>query len=168
VGTANSLAWFELAWSFRPRIKSELSLLLNLRLWLRVLAVAMAIIAVLACSLLRAIPDLEFNWVRAFLLSVGGLALGLCLLFALLWLVPPQIRINRKGILRQQGQSVHWRLRADIRRIIVDLANSKRPVLRVENSRKPFEAGIPAKVAPDELLRFLQRMFPELVVEERR
>ena len=76
------------------------------------------------------------------------------------------ISVNRHGVSRQQGQSAHWRRRGDIRRITVVTTDPGRPLLRVESAGRPFEAGIAARVAPSELMAFLKRSFPELLVEE--
>jgi hypothetical protein len=137
-------------------------------MWLRVIAVTAVITAAFAWAAIRAFPDLEFNWIGAFLSSVGCLAVGFCFLCAFLWLIPPYIRVNRNGISRQQGQSALWRLREEIRRVVVDATDSAHPVVRVESTKKPFVAGLSAKIAPSELARFFRETFPELVVEELR
>ena len=162
----DSIWWWEPRWSFVPRIRQEMAGLLQVKLWLRILIFSAVIIFVLALLLHWAVPGLEFDWPKAFLLSVlAGLG-GLGAIIGLLLLLPPMISVNRRGISRQQGQSVHWRRRAEIRRIAVVTTTPGKPLLWVETSGQPFEAGIASQIVPSDLAAFLKRSFPELLVEE--
>jgi len=165
-GTAK-LWWWEPRWSYRPRFKAELGVLANHRVWLRICLWAAVIVTPLALALRYAVPDLEFNWFKGIALSFLAFLLYAGVAFSLYWWMPPIVRLSDKGVSRQQGQHVHWRLRRDIRRIVVDTTALAHPVLRVETTGKPLEAGVSAKVGPEELLKFLRQAFPELLVEER-
>lgn len=163
-----SLSWFEPQWSYRPRLKTELASVADCRKVLRILALVAVVVSLLAFAVERAVPDLEFDWVRGGLLSILVLLVGIAALAGTLWFIPPAIRITDKGISRQQGQSVLWRMRRDIRRVQVDATVPGRSVLRVESTRPPFEAGVPARISPEELAVLLRQTFPEACVEVRK
>lgn len=148
-------------------MKTELLRILNLGMWLRIIAIVILLTALLAYGLKRIIPDLEFDWVRAMAASIGICILMLAVMTVALWFGAPTITINDKGVSRG-GQAVHWRYRSDIRRITIDVTDATRSWLRVESSHQPFEAGIGDEVNLADLKDFLRQTFPELVVEERR
>jgi hypothetical protein len=164
---SESLRWFEPRWSHVPRLKSEWSSLLHLKMWLRVSTVVILLTALTAYGVKHAVPDLDFNWAGALAASVGAFALVMFLTSAVLWAIPPIIIINCRGVC-PQGQPAYRRLRADIRFITVDATDRTRPLLRVETSRKLLEIGIAPKITLPELLAFLKATFPEVVVTEKR
>ena len=115
----------------------------------------------------RKMPDLEFDWIRNLAMAIGAFLAYLGFVAVLLWLIPPRIEINRKGISRQQGRTPHWRLRADIRRIVVDTTDGTKPTLSIESNRKPLAAGIASKISVTELIAFLRDNFPEALIEKK-
>jgi len=117
----------------------------------------------------REVPNLEFDWTRGFLSSVAMFIAFMGVFFVYSWFVPPIIRVNEKGISRQEGDQVSWRLRADIQRIIVDRAVPDQPQLQVETSNgRPLACGVGAGMNGEALVAFLRKTFPERVVEERK
>ena len=163
-----SVHWFEPKWSYRPRLKAELSQILNLKMWLRIMSVIVLLTVALAYAVNRAVPDLEFNWFAALATGIGALAIGMTGMATVLWFVPPQITINHKAISRQQGQSSHSILPGNIRCITIDTTNPARPLLHVETADRPLECGVAVKVSPLILAQFLRELFPELLVVEKR
>jgi hypothetical protein len=159
------IQWNEPSWSYRPRIKSEMSTVLSAKMWVRVLAVVTVIVAGMAFSIKRAVPDLDFDWVRAVVLTVGSLAIYLFIFIGAHLLIPPQIRISPKGISRQHGQSVAWRAREDIQSITVDTSDPVCPRLLVEAmGKKPWEAGIAAKVNIPDVVNCLRENFSHALI----
>jgi hypothetical protein len=143
--------------------------MIQVKMWLRIIAIVILLTALLAYAVKRALPDFEFQWGTHLALSIGGLVFALACFFAIHWLVPPIIGINAKGVSRQQGQSCAWRSRVDIRRITIDTTDPAHPRLNIEaTAKKPLECGIAAKVSTPSLVSFLHATFPELVVEEKR
>ena len=164
-----SLNWFEPAWSFRPRLQQELARVLDLRMWVRIFVVSLLLVILLASFVARAVPNLQFDWTRAFSMAFGGILLYLAALLAMFWFVPPRVAINAKGICHQQGQHATWRQHAEIRRIILDRTVQERPRLCVEAAgKKELDCGIASKISLDSLAGFLRETFPDRVIEERR
>ena len=164
-----SLTWFEPSWSFRPRLKRELAGVLKLWMWVRIFMVSLFLVMLLAFFVTRKFPDLEFNWIRAFMVAFGGFVLFLMAVTVLMWFVPPTVRINAKGVCRQFGEETEWRQRSDIRRIILDRTIPEQPRLFVEADRKKeFDCGIASKTNLDSLAAFLRETFPNLVIEEKK
>lgn len=149
-------------------MRQELADLFQPKLWFRILAISIIAVMVLAWMIKRAVPTLEFDWATALAKSFGACFLGISLMIGLFFLIPPIININVRGVSRQHGQSVHWRVRPDIRHITVDLTEPTRPLLLVETSGKPLKAGIAHKVSTAELVTFLRKIFPELLIEEKK
>ena len=157
-----SLWWFEPRWSFRPRLKRELTGLVQFKLWLRVLAVVILLTVLLAYALKRKMPNLEFDWERNLAASIGLLIASIGCFAGLMWFIPPTIRIDSKGISRQFGQQVYWLLRPEIRRVTIDITDPSRPFLNVETmAKKTLECGFGPKVSPEALATFLRKKFPE-------
>ncbi len=164
-----SLWWFEPRWSYWPRLIKEVSTILQLKTWLRIVAIVILLTVLLASAVKRALPDFQFDWAGRLAMSIGGLVLGLAGCLGAYWLIPPIIRVHAKGISRQQGQGASWRLRADIRRLTIDTTDPGRPRLSIEaTGKKPFECGIATKVSVAALAAFLRATFPELAVEEKK
>jgi hypothetical protein len=163
----NNLSWFEPAWSYHPRIKKELAGLCDPRMWTRIVVITVATALALAFAVKRRFPDLEFDWTAALLLSVGACALMLASFTAILWWVPPMIQVNDKGISRQQGQHVHWRRRVELRHVFVDATDPIHPFLTVESARAAWRIGVPQRIEKRDLIAFLRRTFPELLIDER-
>lgn len=130
---SKSLSWSEPAWSFRPRLKRELTRVLNFWMWVRILLVSLVLIVLLAYFVTHRFPDLEFNWTNAFLISIGLAIIQFPILFAFFWFVPPKIIINAKGVCRQTNHTI-WRRRRDIQRIILDRTLPVNPRLCVGKS----------------------------------
>lgn len=163
------LVWSEPKWSYRPRVKAELSSILNLRMWSRVLVLVILLAVVAAHYLGKAFPDLDFNWVGALAISVCVITAQLVLLGSFLWTVPPRITINRKGISRQHGQSVGWRLAKDIRLIAIDDTDLNHPHLYIEAAgRKEWDIGIASEIDRAQLRSFLREVLPSLLIDEKR
>jgi hypothetical protein len=135
--------------------------------WLRIAGISILLTVLIAYGVKRAAPALEFDWASQLALCIAALFFGLLCMFGLWWLVPPFIRINAKGVSRQEGQHVFWRRRADIRRITIDATDPARPRLCIEAAGKaPFESGIAGKVSTEALAVFLRETFPEWTVEQ--
>ncbi len=162
-----SVQWFEPKWSYRPRLKTELCQILNLKMWLRIASVVVLLTVALAFVIKRTVPDLEFNWIAALAKGIGGLAIGMTGMATVLWFFSPTIKIWNKGIMRQQGSSHHMLLLSDIRQISVDATNPSQQWLRVETVKKPFECGIADKISPTDLAQWLRESFPEIHVSEK-
>ena len=166
--TPSAMEWNEPKWSYRPRVKAELSAILNLKMWLRVLVVVVLLTILLAYAVNRALPRLvEFNWVRGLILSCLALVAMLGMQLGILWFVPPVIRITAKGISRQ-ATSLHWRLRSEIRSIYIDTRSPIQPLICVESYKRSFIAGVGPTIEPACLISFLKQTFPEILVEERK
>ena len=163
-----SYQWLEPAWSYRPRIKTELSEILNIKLWPRVVIVVAAVTFALAYAVKRLLPDLEFDWLKALGASIGAVNCCLAAVAAILLYVPPSIKIWNKGIMRQQGSSHRILFRSDIRQITIDATNPSQVWLRVQTAKKPFECGIPAKISSTDLAQWLRESFPQTLVTEQR
>ena len=158
---SNSLSWFEPAWGFRPRGKKAFAEVLNLGAWVRIFVAALLLAALLAYFTLRAIPDLEFNWIMGFCAAFGGAVLMVGVSMAQAWFIPPKISINSKGVCRTQS-AVVWRLRADIARICLDQSILEKPRLRVEaTGKRALEFGIAPGIDLELLRGFLRETFPE-------
>lgn len=165
VKVQSKMQWNEPRWSYRPRIKSELSTVLSAKMWLRVVVWVFVIAAGMAFAARRAVPDLEFNWMRAVAVSLSLFAVYFGAVTGLLWFVPPRIRINQKGISRQQGQSARWRRRDDIQSITVDVGDSVHPRLRVESpGKKAWDVGIAAEVNIQDVVNCLRENFPHALI----
>jgi hypothetical protein len=163
------LAWSEPQWSYRPRVKAELSSVLDWKMWSRVLVLVVLVTVVAAHYIRKVFPDLEFNWVRALAFSLAVLAVQLVMFGSLLWTVPPRITINRKGISRQHGQSVRWRVAKNIRLVAIDATNTAHPNLRVEAAgRKTWNIGIASEIDLTQLHRFLREVLPDVLINEKR
>lgn len=164
----NQLAWMEPQWSFRPRAKAELSSILDIKMWSRVLALVILITVAIAHYLRKVYPALDFNWAGALAISIAVLAAQLVLFGCLLWMVPPRITINQKGICRQYGQSVRWRFAKDIRYVAVDAADPSHPVLYVEAAgKKRWDIGIPSEVNLADLRGRLREILPGPLIGEK-
>ncbi len=163
-----SLTWSEPTWSFRPRLKRDFTGVLNLWMWVRIFVVSLLLVVLLAYFVTCAVPDLQFDWINAFMMAFGGIVLYLAAFTSLLWFVPPSVRINAKGVSRQFGNQIVWRKRSDIRRIILDQTLSEKPRLRVEaDGKKEFDCGIAPKISLNSLVAFLGETFPDRVIEEK-
>jgi hypothetical protein len=163
------LAWLEPQWSYRPRVKAELSSVLDLKMWSRVLALVILITVVAAHYIGKVFPDFEFNWAGALAISTGILAAKLVMFGSLQWMVPPRITINRKGISRQHGQSVRWRVAKDIQSVAIGSTDTGHPNLRVEAAgRKTWDIGIASEIDLTLLRSFLREVLPSVSINERR
>jgi hypothetical protein len=100
-----SISWWEPRWSFIPRMKNELRVLLSPRTWLRIACLTMIVVAVIIVATDALVPNLQFDWAGALLKSVGVLLLQLTLISGVLFLVPPRITVNRRAIVVQHGNS---------------------------------------------------------------
>jgi hypothetical protein len=164
-----SLWWFEPRRSYRPRLKKEVFAIIQIKMWLRIVAIVILLTVLLAYGLKRALPDFEFDWAAQLAQSIGVMVLGLVCFSVFIWFIPPIIGVTAKGVSRLQGQHASWRLRADIRRLTIDTTDQARPRLNIEaTGKKPFECGIAAKVGAAALAAFLRATFPELAVEEKK
>jgi hypothetical protein len=164
-----SLWWFEPRWSYRPRLKKEVIAIMQIKMWLRIVAIVTLLTALLAYWLKRALPDVEFDWAAQLALSIGVMVLGLVCMLGFVWFIPPILGVSAKGISRLQGQHASWRWRADIRCLTIDTTDPARPRLNIEAAgRKLFQCGIATKVSAAALAAFLRATFPELVVEEKK
>ena len=162
-----SYQWTEPKWSYRPGAKAELLRILNLKLWLRIIVMVALLTVPLAYAVNRAVPNLEFNWFGALITSFGFIAFFLAMMSAVLWLIPPRIKIWKKGIIRQHGSSQRTLLRSGIRSITIDTSESTRPILRIESASRPFECGIAAKVSLSSLAEFIRETFPDILFKEK-
>jgi hypothetical protein len=79
-----SFLWSEPKWSYRPRTKAELSRILDLKMWLRIIFMVAFLIAALAYAVKRAFPDLEFDWFGALAMSVGVCVFYMAMVFVIL------------------------------------------------------------------------------------
>ena len=161
--------WSEPRWSYRPRVKAELSQVLNLKMWLRLFSLVVLLTALLAHTVKRRFPDLEFNWVGAVAASFAILAAMMGCFALALWVGAPVIQITSKGLSRQHGQSPHWRLRSAIRSVTINTTDPLHPRLLIEaQDRHPLECGIAPEVSLGALADFLKETFPEVLVKEER
>jgi len=165
---SKSYQWTEPKWSYQPRAKAELSGILNLKMWLRIIFVVALLASSLAYIVKRAVPDFEFNWFGALATSFGALAFYMAVMFVVFWFVPPSIKIWNKGIMRQQGSTHRTLLRPNIHSITIDTSDSTRPLLRMETTGRPLECGIASNVSLPDLTAFLHNTFPESIVTEKR
>jgi hypothetical protein len=166
--SGSALEWKEPKWSYQARIKAELAPVFGLKMWLRVLAAVVVLAAAMAYLVEHQFHGLiEFNWVRNVILSFLVLAGGLGLRIGAFWFFAPTIRISAKGISRET-ESQHWRLRKEIRSILVDARDRLHPVMNVVNSKRTFAAGIGSDVEVGQLVSFLRQTFPEVPVEVKR
>lgn len=166
--TPKSLTWFEPSWSFRPRLERDLDRVFDFRVWARILLVALLLVILLAFFVVRAVPNLQFDWTYAFIVAFGAIVLYLASITTFLWFVPPRVGISAKGVYRQEGSHAVWRRHSDIRRIVLDRTVLERPRLCVEAAgKKDLECGIASKIDLDLLAPFLVEMFPNSVIEER-
>lgn len=164
-----SLNWFEPPWSYRPRLKQELTCVFNLWTWVRIFVVALLLVVLLESFVTRAIPDLQFDWTYAFIVAFGGIVLSIAAFIALCWFVPPRVGINAKGVCLQQGNHASWLRHSDIRCIILDRTLLEKPRLCVQAAgKKEFNCGIASKIGLDSLAAFLREIFPDRVIEERK
>ena len=164
-----SICWFEPSWSFRPRLKLDFVSVLNLWMWARIFVMALILAIILARFVSRRFPDLQFNWTYAFIQAFGGIILYLAAFITFCWVVPPRVQINAKGVCRQQGQHVAWRLRADVQRIILDRTVAERPLLSIESAgKRKFQCGIAPNIKLDSLAVYLRETFLDGTVEERK
>ena len=144
-------------------------LIMQLKMWLRIVVIVILLTVLAAQSLKRAMPDLEFDWAGKLALSIAAVFSGLACYIGLFWLIPPFIWVNAKGVMRLHGNSHFWRRRAEIRRMTIDTTDPARPRMNVEAvDNKPFECGIAGKVSATALAAFVRETLPELTVEERR
>jgi len=167
------LFWVEPRWSYIPRLKMEMAeikqVLMQIKTWLRIIAISILLTVLLAQCLKRAMPELEFDWAAQLALSIATVFIGLFCFIGLLWLMPPFVWVNRRGVSRLHCGSTFWRLRAEMRRVMIDTTDPAHPRLNIEAvDNKPFDCGIAGKVSAAELASFMRRTFPELPVEEKR
>jgi hypothetical protein len=158
----DTLSWFEPRWSFVPRYRREFGAVLRPAPWLRIGVAAIPLAALLVWGI-RQVPGVELSWAKAArmtLLSGAALAGMFALLCGLHLLIPPAVRLSRKGVSRQTGQVVLWLKAADLRSITLDRSEPTRARLRIESTRKTVEIGVGSKVAPDRLVEFLKRTYP--------
>ena len=163
-----SYQWAEPKWSYQPQVKAELARMLNLKMWLRICFVSLLLAGLMNYAARQAFPDLEFDWFTAFTGSIVVLLFILGMMFAILWFIPPVVRINDKAIRRQHGQSARTVMRSDIRSITIDLANPSQPWLHIETGKRPFVCGIANNIFPTETVQWLKELFPEILITERR
>ncbi len=162
----SKIRWAEPRWSYRARLKSELATVFRVDLWLRIMLWVILITAGMAYAVKKDVPDLQFNWFRALAASLGVFAIYFGSFVALIWFLPPLIQINHKGITRQHGNSVGWRLPKDIQSITVDARDSCHPHLCVIcPDKKPWDLGIGEKVNILELVNCLRDNFSHALIE---
>jgi hypothetical protein len=166
------LFWVEPRWSYIPRLRTEMAeikqILMRVWVWLRIVLIAILLTVLLARWAKRAMPDLEFDWAAQLALSIATVFIGLFCFIGLLWLIPPFVFVNRRGVSRLHG-GTFWRRRAEIRRIIIDTTDPAHPRFSIEAAdNKPFECGLGGKVSAAALASFLRETLPELTVEEKK
>ena len=169
VSSPTVLRWSEPQWSYRPKVKAEISRIVGLKPVLRIVIVAALVAGLFAYGIRRAVPDLEFNWVVSFIMSAGILLLYVIFLGAMFWFAPPEIHLTSEGVSYQRGRAPRRRLRSELKRITIDVLGPDRRILTVEAAgKRPLQFGIASEVSTPGLMEFLSGTFPGLVVEERR
>jgi hypothetical protein len=133
-------------------------------MWVRIVSIVVPLTIALAFIIECKFPDLQFDWITNLVESVAFFVIFLIFIFGVYWAVPPTVQITQKGVVLHHGQSHQRRSRDEIRCIEINATDSKRPILRIESSRKEFICGIAAKVDLSKLLNFLKETFPELLV----
>ena len=141
---------------------------MQIKMWLRIVAMVVLLTAMLAYGVKRALPDFEFHWAGQLARSIGVMVFSLLCFLGAHWLIPPVILVSAKGVFRLQSHNSR-RFRPDIQRLTIDTTDPGRPRLSIEaTGKKPFECGIATKVSVAALAAFLRATFPELAVEEKK
>jgi hypothetical protein len=102
-----SVSWWEPKWSFRAGIFQRWNEQLGWKACKRIFIVSGIIVVAIfvVCRFLA--PNLQFNWLAAFLEAVALFAVYLLMIFGLDFFLPPNISIRKKGIQIQDGQTAH-------------------------------------------------------------
>lgn len=109
-------------------------------------------------TLPRRIPNLDVNWVKLFFVCIGAM-FALIATSCLVAFAPPQITVNERGIVVQQGNHCVLHLFKDMASIQVDERTSPLRVLRINflTQKKEEIYPIAPTVSTEHLLMLIDR-----------
>lgn len=99
-----AIAWWEPRWAVISRLLKDLHRWVGFALWLRI--VTLSGIAFIGIWLLarRGVPNLQFNWLQAFAISLAGAVALFAYSFLVCVLIPPRIKVRPWCVFIRQGQ----------------------------------------------------------------
>jgi hypothetical protein len=167
--TPTRIRWWEPRWSFVPRELREFQKSFRMRSWLRIIVISAAITGAIAVLANAFIPNLQFNWITAFLISVAAI-IGIMVVMPVLVVTFPQlVFVTEKGCgwwwppLLHDG--ITYIKRADLKSVTLTIRDDERHVLRFRTNKFCKRIGVARNVKLESLLG----MFGDLlIVRDRR
>lgn len=144
------------------RAKRNLSKVFSPAAIARIVLAVVVVFAAAAYLLPQTIPELEFDWMSAFLKCVGFL-LVILVMCCVLAFIPPMVRITSKGIAISQGQHCRLYPYAELCELRIENAASPYPMLlfRTRSQREPKRYPISPKIVLDDLRTLVDKYRPE-------
>jgi hypothetical protein len=156
---SKTIWWWEPRWSHCASVRSEWRELVQLDLWMRVIAVSAlatgAIAGVVEVFLRPQLPALQFDWFAALLKSISAIAACLAVHVVLRLAIPSTVSLRPKGISIQWGESVRWFPNEKIISVHLVLRERRRHYLRIVTERGMTRVGIGWRVNLDQVAEFL-------------
>lgn len=156
--------WWEPRWSYRAKLRKEYEQFRNPWLWVRMEIAAVAVIG-FVFWLIAKFPEIELPMERIIpLVLVGPFAL-LGVPMAAFWLIPPQVFLDRHGIVLLHGNSASRMPAKQMRIIRLILSQPGHPLLQVVGNEKTLTCGVESGVDSGQLESLLRDWFPAALVE---
>jgi hypothetical protein len=137
------------------RVRAELRGVFNFGFFARIILVSVGLAVGIWYWVERKLGPLEFNWIRAIILSLA-FGLGVLGVGVVSTLIPPTVRISAKGITVLKSQSTFLVPFSDI--VAISIEALPLPVLKFRKANRHFEYAIAPSVDLDRLRRELDRL----------
>lgn len=140
------ITWWEPRWAYLPRVYASYRRAYTFWPLLRVILLTVVIVAIAAPLLQRAFPELEFDWTKATLASIGA-GLFILAVAGLVALVPPHISVRQKGIWIEYAGGAVFLKRENVHDICFEVNALGRWLLTFNGPRAEYAIGIPDEQA---------------------
>ncbi len=163
------IRWWEPRWSFVPRELRGFQKAVPLRSWLRIMVISAAITVAVALLANAFMPNLQFNWIGAFLISVAA-SMGIVAAMPLLVITFPRlVFVTETEVGWWWPPLLHDGVtcikRADLKSVTLTIRDDEKRYLRFQTHKRRKRIGVARNVE----LESLCDMFGELlIVRDRR
>jgi hypothetical protein len=127
----------------------------------RIILAEVLVFAAVAFLLTQRIPDLQFDWLSAFLKCMGALFIILSMCCALAF-IPPMVMVNAKGIAISQAQHCRRYPYAELAELRIEDTASPYPMLllRMRSQSEPERYPISPRIMLDDLRALIDQYTP--------
>ncbi len=163
------ICWWEPRWSFVPRELSEMQKSVSMRSWLRIIVIFAAIMVAIAVLANTFIPNLQFNWISAFLICVAAITGFMVTMPILIVTFPQFVFVTVKGFgwwwppLLNDGLT--YIKRTDLKSVTLTVRNDGKHYLRFRTKKLCKRIGLARNVKLESLLDVFGDL---LIVRDRR